>query len=139
MNNLIEDTRIVFGKDNRQGDGSPTPRGWGNIKGEFRRCIKFLIGTGKNVIFIGHCEPLEVETGQVLYRPMVATKIVDELINLVDVTAFMYTTKTEKGTERHLICSSGAQSYEGKDRTGAFQDRELVCDFNALLKMYHDY
>ena len=139
MNNLIEDKRIVFGKDNRQGDGSPTTREWGNIKAEFRRCVNFLIGTGKNVIFIAHCVPLEVESGNILYRPHVPTKIVDELINLMDVTAFMYTNKTEKGTERNLICSSGAHTYEGKDRTGAFQDNELPCDFTTLLQMYHDY
>jgi len=102
-----------------QRDGTPTMAGWGFLKDTMRMYLKALRDAGKHVILIAHVDE-KGDEDRLVKRPMIATKISDEIINMVDVVGFMTTLKdNESGeTKRAVMVDPDSDKYIAKDRTG---------------------
>lgn len=102
-----------------QADGAPTMAGWGWLKKTMRDTLKVLRDSGKNVIIVAHVEEKEDE-GRLVKRPLVATKLSDELVNMVDIVGYM-TTVTDPETaqvKRVIAVDPESDKFVAKDRTG---------------------
>lgn len=97
-------------------DGTPTIAGWGWMKDKMRSFIKATRDLGKHVVIVAHVSEKE-DDGRVVKRPMIMTKISEELINIVDVVGWM-TTVASEGEEKRVIYIQPSDRYEAKDRTG---------------------
>ena len=102
---------------NVQKDGSLTMAGWGNMKKYFKDYLKILRDSGKHVILIAHLEEVADE-GRIIKRPKIETKIGPEIVNLVDIVAYMTVVQNEGVTKRVLFVEAGNDKYTAKDRTG---------------------
>lgn len=101
-----------------QADGSPTMAGWGELKARIIAQLRKLRDSGKNVILIGHVEEKEDE-GRLVKRPKVQTKISEDIVNMVDIVAYMYGKPGEDGkTERVISVDPSNDKIVAKDRTG---------------------
>ena len=101
-----------------QPDGQPTMAGWGYLKDNMRRFIKSFRDLDKHLVLIAHVEEKE-DDGVLKKRPMIRTKLAQELINLVDVVVYMEVVKdTEGNLKRVLRCQPNSDKFEAKDRTG---------------------
>lgn len=116
-----------------QKDGNPTMAGWGWLKQSMRNFLKVMRDSGKNVIVIAHVQEKEDE-GRIIKRPMVATKLSEELVNMVDVVGYMTTVNdTETGdTKRVIIVDPASDKYIAKDRTGRL-GRYIEPDFTKIV------
>lgn len=116
MEKLIESPTIK-GKQYRQGDGSLTISGWGEVKKQMRNFIKWLRDSGKHVIIVSHVS--EVNTDQGLEkRIQVATKLSDEIPNMVDVISYLGIQKQGEDFVRALYTPAQGGLFDSKDRTG---------------------
>lgn len=117
MDKLINDTELVKGAKYRQQTGDLTMAGWGLVKKEMRNFIKYLRDTGKNVVLVAHVDEKSDED-RLVKRPMIATKLSDELVTMVDVVGYM-TVITKDGEETRVISvDAGDDKIISKDRTG---------------------
>ncbi len=122
MERLIKDRELISGSKNRQQDGSLTMAGWGKVKDEMRTFLKALRNTGKNLVIIAHTT--EIQDSEVLkVRPLLATKLIDELIAMVDIVGYLDVIKVSKDEEKRIIRVNPAdERFDAKDRTGALPD-----------------
>ena len=122
MEKLIKDREIINGLKYRQQDGSLTIAGWGKVKDEMRNFLKALRDTGKNLVIIAHTT--EIADGEVQkFRPLLATKLIDELIAMVDIVGYLDVITISKDEKKHIIRVNPAdERYDAKDRTGALPD-----------------
>ena len=100
-----------------QFDGSPTMQGWGWLKDTMRTTLKVLRDSGCNILIVAHVSEQDDE-GKILKRPMLMTKLSDEIINMVDIVGYMETVITEEGEKRIIRVDSASDKYIAKDRTG---------------------
>lgn len=116
-----------------QKDGNPTMAGWGWLKQTMRSFLKVMRDSGKNIVIVAHVQEKDDE-GRVIKRPMVATKLSEELINLVDVVGYMTTVNdTETGeTKRVIIVDPSSDKYVAKDRTGRL-GKYIEPDFTKIV------
>lgn len=115
----------------RQRDGSPTMAGWGYVKKTFRDFVKFLRDSGKHVILVGHVAE-EQDDNRIVKRPLIATKISQDVVNMVDIVGYM-TTRIEDGEEKRvIIVDPASDKYTAKDRTGQL-GTELSPDFKDII------
>lgn len=116
-----------------QKDGAPTMAGWGWLKHTMRKFLKVLRDSGKNIIIIAHVEEKEDE-GRLIKRPMVATKLSEELVNMVDIVGYMTTVNdNESGdTKRVIVVDPASDRYVAKDRTGKL-GRIIEPDFTKIV------
>lgn len=116
-----------------QKDGNPTMAGWGWLKQTMRNFLKVMRDSGKNVIVVAHVQEKDDE-GRIVKRPMVATKLSEELVNLVDVVGYMTTVNdNESGdTKRVIIVDPSSDKYVAKDRTGRL-GRYIEPDFTKIV------
>lgn len=107
------DTKLV------QKDGAPTMAGWGWLKKTMRDYLKLLRDSGKNVVIIAHVEEKD-DDGRLVKRPMVATKLSDELVNMVDIVGYMTTASDPEsgGMKRVIVVDPDSDKFVAKDRTG---------------------
>lgn len=120
-NDMIEKklTKLV------QHDGQPTMAGWGYLKDNMRRFIKSFRDMDKHLILIAHVDEKADDEGAIKKRPMIRTKLAQELINLVDMVFYMEVVKDQNGEMKRILrCQPNSDKYEAKDRTG--QLGELV-------------
>jgi hypothetical protein len=117
MEKLIKTVETHSNTKYRQNDGSPTMAGWGFIKKSMRNFVKMLRDSGKNVIFIAHVEE-KMDEERLVKRPMIATKISEELINLVDIVGYMTSVISGEEEKRMIVVDSGNDKFIAKDRTG---------------------
>lgn len=124
---LKADSKLV------QKDGNPTMAGWGWLKQTMRNFLKVMRDSGKHVIVVAHVQEKDDE-GRIVKRPMVATKLSEELVNLVDVVGYMTTVNdTETGdTKRVIIVDPSSDKYVAKDRTGKL-GRYIEPDFTKIV------
>ena len=122
----LSDSKLV------QKDGSPTMAGWGWLKKTMRDYIKVLRDTNKNVIIIAHLDEQKDED-RIVKRPKVETKLSDELVNMVDIVAYMTVIKQEGEDKRILIVDPGSDKYTAKDRTGQL-GRIIEPDFQKIVR-----
>jgi len=118
MEKLIKDTNLISGQKYRQSNGDLTMAGWGKVKDEMRSFIKRMRDTGKNILIVAHTT--EEQDGEVLkQRPLIATKLVDELIAIVDIVGYLDVITAEGEDTKRIIRVNAADSrFDAKDRTG---------------------
>ena len=116
MEKLI-DSPNIRGKQYRTGDGSLTMAGWGEVKRQMRSFIKWLRDTGKHVIIVSHVSEINTEQG-LEKRIQVATKLSDEIPNMVDVISYLGIQKQGDVFIRSLFTPAQGGLFDSKDRTG---------------------
>ena len=100
-----------------QKDGAPTMAGWGYLKKTMRDYLKLLRDSGKNVIIVAHVQE-ERDEDRIVKRPKIETKLSDELVNMVDVVAYM-TVISDNGEEKRILrVDPSSDKIVAKDRTG---------------------
>lgn len=98
-----------------QRDGSLTMAGWGYMKDKMRAFIKACRDLNKHLIIVAHLVEKD-DDGRIVKRPMVATKISEELINMVDVVGY-FTVVRSGDEDKRVIYVQPSDRYEAKDRT----------------------
>lgn len=99
-------------------DGSPTIAGWGWLKDTMRSTIKILRDSNINLLIVAHVEEKQDEQ-TLVKRPMLMTKLSDEIINMVDIVGYMTVVNDPEGGEKRIIIVDPASDkYIAKDRTG---------------------
>lgn len=98
-------------------DGSPTIAGWGWLKDTMRTTLKVLRDSGCHILINAHVSEQDDE-GKILKRPMLMTKLSDEIINMVDVVGYMEVVKLGDEEKRVIRVDSTSDKYLAKDRTG---------------------
>lgn len=117
MEKLLNDPEVAKGQKYRQASGDLTMAGWGQVKKEMRNFIKWLRDSGKNIVLVAHVDEKDDE-GRIIRRPLIATKISDELITMVDVVGYM-TVITQEGEQKRVISVDASdEKIVSKDRTG---------------------
>lgn len=115
-----------------QKDGSPTMAGWGWLKKTMRDFIKFLRDSEKHVIIVAHIDEKPDEE-RLVKRPMVETKLSSELVNIVDIVAYMTSIEVEGEDKRILRVESTSDRFIAKDRTGQL-GRVIPPNFSEIIE-----
>lgn len=117
MEKLIH-SDAINGSKYRQADGGLTMAGWGAVKDHARAVLKWARDLGKNVVLVAHVdEKSDEET--LVKRPLIATKISDEIIAMVDIVGYLDILNVEGEEKRVLRVNPADKKYIAKDRTGA--------------------
>lgn len=115
-----------------QKDGSPSMAGWGWLKTTLRNYLKALRDMGKHVIIVAHVQEQEDE-GRLIKRPKVETKLSEELVNLVDIVAFMEVIKDENNVGKRILrVDPESDKFVAKDRTGQL-GKIIEPDFQKIV------
>lgn len=112
--------RYMINKADRklvQSDGSPSMAGWGWLKDTMRNTIKVLRDSGNHLIIVAHVDE-KGDEDKLVKRPMIATKLSDELINIVDIVGYMQAIQVDGEDKRVIMVESTSEKYIAKDRTG---------------------
>ena len=120
MEKLIKSPHIT-GSKYRQSDGSLTIGGWGKAKEDFRLLMKWMRDTGKNVVLVAHVNE-KSDDESLVKRPLIATKIVDEIIAMVDIVGYLDIVNDEGVEKRILRVNPADKKFIAKDRTGALEN-----------------
>ena len=115
-----------------QKDGAPTMAGWGFLKDTMRNYLKALRDSGKHVILVAHLDEKSDEE-RMIKRPQIATKLSDEIVNMVDVVAYMTVIDSQGESKRVLIVDAENDKYTAKDRTGQL-GKVIEPDFDKIVK-----
>ncbi len=115
-----------------QKSGDPTMAGWGWLKQTMRNYLKVLRDSGKHVILVAHLDE-KMDEDRMVKRPMIATKLSDELVNMVDVVAYMTMVTRDGETKRVLIVDPENDKYTAKDRTGQL-GKYIEPDFSKIVQ-----
>lgn len=100
-----------------QSDGSPSMAGWGWLKDTMRNTIKILRDSGCNLLLVAHVDE-KGDEDRLVKRPMIMTKLSDELVNMVDVVGYMTVIQQDGEDKRIIIVDPTNDKYVAKDRTG---------------------
>lgn len=101
-----------------QSDGSPSMAGWGWLKDTMRSTIKILRDSGVNLLLVAHVSE-DKDEEKLVKRPMIMTKISDEIVNMVDIVGYMQVVRSEEGEDKRVIMvDPSSDKYVAKDRTG---------------------
>jgi phage nucleotide-binding protein len=100
-----------------QSDGSPSMAGWGWLKDTMRSTIKVLRDSGCHLILVAHVDE-KGDEDKLVKRPMIMTKLSDELVNMVDIVGYMTVIQTDGEDKRIIIVDPTNDKYVAKDRTG---------------------
>lgn len=133
MEKLIKNPDIS-GTKYRQSDGSLSMNGWGKVKDEMRTMLKWARDTGKHIVIVAHDSdaPLAGSEGAVKKVPLIATKLGAELVNMVDIVAYLDIIQQEGGVEKRVLRVNPADSgYIAKDRTETL-GKYVKPDFNYI-------
>lgn len=115
-----------------QKDGSPTMAGWGWLKKTMRDIIKVLRDSGKNIIFVAHLDE-KADEERMIKRPMIQTKLSQEIVNLVDIVGYMTKVVHEGEEKRVIIVDPSNEKYTAKDRTGQL-GRYIEPNFTKIVE-----
>ncbi|KKM81315.1 hypothetical protein LCGC14_1330990 [marine sediment metagenome] len=133
MDKLIKSEEIT-GAKYRQSDGALTMSGWGKVKDDMRSMIKWARDTGKHVIIVAHDSdaPVAGSEGSVKKVPLIATKLGAELVNMVDIVAYLDILQIEGEPEKRVLRVNPADmGYIAKDRTETL-GKFVKPDFNYI-------
>lgn len=112
-------------------DGSPTMAGWGWLKDTMRSTIKILRDSGVNLLINAHVsETMDEE--KLVKRPMIMTKLSEEIINMVDVVGYMQVITVEGEEKRVIMVDPASDKYVAKDRTGQL-GKIIPPDFSEII------
>jgi hypothetical protein len=117
MEKLIKGDQ-VRGSKYRQSDGGLTMAGWGKVKDDLRSVLKWARDLNKNVVLVAHVDE-KADEEALVKRPLIATKIGDEIIAMVDIVGYLDIITMEGEEKRVLRVNPADKKYIAKDRTGA--------------------
>ena len=100
-----------------QSDGSPSMAGWGWLKDTMRSTIKILRDSGVNLLLVAHVSE-DKDEEKLVKRPMIMTKISDEIVNMVDIVGYMQVIQVDGEEKRIIMVDPSSDKYVAKDRTG---------------------
>lgn len=100
-----------------QSDGSPSMAGWGWLKDTMRSTIKILRDSGVNLLLVAHVSE-DKDEEKLVKRPMIMTKISDEIVNMVDIVGYMQVIQVDGEDKRIIMVDPSSDKYVAKDRTG---------------------
>lgn len=100
-----------------QSDGSPSMAGWGWLKDTMRSTIKVLRDSGVNLLLVAHVSE-DKDEEKLVKRPMIMTKISDEIVNMVDIVGYMQVIQVDGEEKRIIMVDPSSDKYVAKDRTG---------------------
>lgn len=111
-----------------------TLQGWGVAKDKMRSFLKAMRDLDKHIVIIAHVEEKQDE-GQVLKkRPKLQANLSQELIDMMDIVAYMQVIKTiDGGVKRILRVQPESDVYEAKDRTGVL-GTVIEPDFEKIVE-----
>lgn len=119
-----------------QKDGSPTMAGWGFLKDTLRSYFKILRDTGKHVLLIAHVAETK-DDERIVKRPMLATKLSEEIVNMVDIVGFMQSVggseENPDSAKRAIFVDADSDKYIAKDRTGRLGNI-IPPDFSKIIE-----
>lgn len=128
--------RYMIAKADRklvQADGSPSMAGWGWLKDTMRATIKTLRDSGVHLILVAHVDE-KADEDRLVKRPMIMTKLSDELVNMVDIVGYMTTVQDpDDGEKRVILVDPASDKYVAKDRTGQL-GKIIPPQFDAIIK-----
>ena len=133
MEFLIEDKTAVCGVNIRNQEGELTQNGWGEVKRRFKRFLKMVKDSKKDVIFIAHTKKVQNENNVVLKNVNIATKLADEIQYSVDAVLYMDKDPNDS-TKRVIIGGDPSGIAEAKDRTGKLGGN-VPADWNSIKDM----
>lgn len=119
MDKLIHSDEIN-GAKYRQGDGSLTMAGWGKVKDNARAVLKWARDLGKHVVLVAHVDE-KMDEESLVKRPLIATKISDEIIAMVDIVGYLDMINVDGEEKRVVRVNPADKRYIAKDRTGALE------------------
>lgn len=116
-----------------QADGSPSMAGWGWLKDTMRKTIKVLRDSGVHLILVAHVAE-DKDEEKLVKRPMIMTKLSDELVNMVDIVGYMTVVSSAEEGEKRIILVDPSQGdkYVAKDRTGQL-GKIIPPNFNEIV------
>ncbi len=100
-----------------QSDGSPSMAGWGWLKDTMRSTIKILRDSGVNLLLVAHVSE-DKDEEKIIKRPMLMTKLSDEIVNMVDIVGYMQVIQVDGEEKRIIMVDPATDKYVAKDRTG---------------------
>lgn len=115
-----------------QSDGSPSMAGWGWLKDRMRATVKLLRDSGLNMILVAHVDEKQDED-RLVKRPMIMTKLSDELVNMVDIVGFMTVVQDAGEEKRVIVVDPSSDKYVAKDRSGML-GKWIPPNFGAIVK-----
>lgn len=118
MMEKIIDSDQVSGKKYRQSDGGLTMAGWGKVKEHARSVLKWARDLDKHVVLVAHVDE-RADEESIIKRPLIATKISDEIIAMVDIVGYLDIVTVDGEEKRVLRVNPTDKKYIAKDRTGA--------------------
>lgn len=129
--------RYMIAKGDRklvQSDGSPSMAGWGWLKDTLRATVKTIRDSGVHLIIIAHVDE-KGDEDRLVKRPMIATKLSDELVNIVDIVGYMTTVQGsgEDEDKRIILVDPASDKYIAKDRTGQL-GKVIPPNFEQIIK-----
>jgi phage nucleotide-binding protein len=114
-----------------QADGSPSMAGWGWLKDTMRSTIKILRDSDVNLLLIAHVSE-DKDEEKLVKRPMIMTKISDEIVNMVDVVGYMQVIQMDGEDKRIIMVDPASDKYVAKDRTGQL-GKIIPPDFTDII------
>ena len=112
-------------------DGSPTIAGWGWLKDTMRSTIKILRDSGVNLLIVAHVAETQ-DDQQLVKRPLLMTKLSEEIIAMVDVVGFMQVIQVDGEDKRVILVDPASDKYVAKDRTGQL-GKIIPPDFTEII------
>jgi len=82
-----------------QRDGNPTIAGWGWLKQNMRQLLKSFRDLDKHLILITHVAE-DKDEDRLVKRPALMTKLAQEVVNMVDIVAYMRVVKAGEGNSQ---------------------------------------
>jgi phage nucleotide-binding protein len=130
MEKLIHSDHIS-GSKYRQPDGSLSMAGWGKVKDEFRAMIKWARDLNKHIVLVAHVDEKQ-DDDHLVKRPLIATKISDEIIAMVDIVGYLDMT-TVDGEDKRVLRVEPTERIYAKDRTGTL-DKFVKPEFSYIYE-----
>lgn len=111
-----------------------TLQGWGVAKDRMRSFLKAIRDLDKHVIIVAHVDEKQDEGQTLKKRPKLQANLSQELIDMMDIVAYMQTIRGDDGTVRRILrVQPDSDSFEAKDRTATLGEI-IEPDFKKIIE-----
>jgi len=132
MEKLMDFMKSTGNRKLLQTDGNPTMAGWGWLKQTMRQYLKLLRDSGKHILIVAHVAE-KGDEDRILKRPLIMTKLSEELINMVDIVGYMTIIQDGEESKRVILVDPTSDKFVAKDRTGQL-GTIIPPDFKQIIK-----
>lgn len=120
----------IFGSKFRQGDGSLTMAGWGEVKNQMRGFIKYLRGTGKTIILVFHDDRSKIGD-EWFHSLMISTKLKEVIPGMVEIISYLAVVRKDEIQKRVLYTPAAGGNYDSGDRTGRVPETVEISELDG--------